>query len=871
MAFETTTSFTGNVYIDGILWGRGLGSASASKWSSPDLSFSFSGSWTSTERAAVTNALDFIESVSGLTFSEQGSGTDLTFNRYSAQDGYLGFGFPPDPIYGTGNTGQVWFNTNYSYYWNDADLQVGGVMFGTVVHEALHALGLGHPHDNAYVLPGVDNSGDPGDFGLNASIYTVMSYIDVGQELADGTPISPNSLASYGFQTLGAFDIAALQYLYGANGSHNGGNNTYVLPDTNEVGTYYQTIWDTGGDDSISYGGSTSVEIDLRAATLDTADGALAGGAVSKADGVYGGFTIANGVVIENAAGGSGNDTLIGNAADNALDGGDGDDLFVGGAGGADTYFGGGGHDVVSYSAAVAGVDIRLSGGTDVYLGIEEWIGSDHADTIRGDALDNLISGGRGNDTLIGGLGNDTLDGGEGFDTVSLAGASAAVVVDLGAGTSGGGDGTDALLRIEGVIGSNFDDTLTGLSGVDTLAGGGGNDILIATTGADIIDGGDGVDVLSYENMAPGVTVDLAAGTSTYDTLVSIENVIGTSGEDSLSGDDGANLLDGGDGYDWILAGAGDDVVRGGNHVDNMWGGDGNDEMYGDDGDDGLSGGNGADILRGGAGADLIFGQDGADFLDGGAGTDHLHGWTGNDILLGGDGLDILHGDQNNDHLEGGAGDDFMYGGTEHDNLFGQGGADQMFGGSGNDSLYGWTGNDTLFGEDGDDVLYGDQNNDGLMGGAGNDRLYGGSEHDQLYGQEGNDLLDGGTGNDQLYGWTGEDTLTGGDGDDTLRGDQNDDTLNGGAGNDILFGGSEDDLFVFADGDGLDRVEDFTAGAGSVDRLDLQAVTSIGDMTELLAASRDEGADTVIDFGGGNEVTLVGVSRASLHEDDFLF
>lgn len=61
------------------------------------------------------------------------------------------------------------------------------------------------------------------------------------------------------------------------------------------------------------------------------------------------------------------------------------------------------------------------------------------------------------------------------------------------------------------------------------------------------------------------------------------------------------------------------------------------------------------------------------------------------------------------------------------------------------------------------------------------------------------------------------------------------------------------------------------AGAGSDDRLDLSGVTTIDDMAELLDASSQKGADTIIDTGAGGEITLIGVNRASLHDDDFLF
>ena len=95
--------------------------------------------------------------------------------------------------------------------------------------------------------------------------------------------------------------------------------------------------------------------------------------------------------------------------------------------------------------------------------------------------------------------------------------------------------------------------------------------------------------------------------------------------------------------------------------------------------------------------------------------------------------------------------------------------------------------------------------------------------------------------------------------------------LDGGTGQDILTGDAGDDLFVFSDGQGRDRIEDFQAGAGSDDQLDLRNVTSINDMAELLAASTQDGSDTVINLGGGNEVTLVGVNRTDLHVDDFVF
>jgi serralysin len=108
-----------------------------------------------------------------------------------------------------------------------------------------------------------------------------------------------------------AFDVAAIQDKYGVNEEWATGNDTYVLKDVNEAGTFYSCIWDAGGSaDAITYSGARNANIDLRPATLEYEFGG--GGWISYAFGIFGGFTIANGVTIENASSGSGNDTLTG-------------------------------------------------------------------------------------------------------------------------------------------------------------------------------------------------------------------------------------------------------------------------------------------------------------------------------------------------------------------------------------------------------------------------------------------------------------------------------------------------------------------------------------------------------------------------------
>jgi len=234
------------------------------------------------------------------------------------------------------------FNPNTASW---ANLAFGGDGFNTILHEMGHALGLAHPHDggseqDATTFPGVNDSSDLGSYGLNQSIWTIMSY-------NPGWNGAPSTL-SYGCQGgLGAFDIAVLQLLYGVNTTTATGNNTYVLPKRNEAGTGWSCIWDAGGTDTISGTTATNgVRIDLRAATL-VANDPHAGGFVSWQSKVGGGFTIAYGVIIENAYGGSYADKLHGNAAANLLRGNAGADTLYG-AGGNDKLQGGAGNDVLS-------------------------------------------------------------------------------------------------------------------------------------------------------------------------------------------------------------------------------------------------------------------------------------------------------------------------------------------------------------------------------------------------------------------------------------------------------------------------------------------------------------------------------------------
>ena len=226
-----------------------------------------------------------------------------------------------------------------------------------------------------------------------------------------------------------------------------------------------------------------------------------------------------------NATGSAGDNSITGSSGNDILSGGGGNDTFKGGAG-DDLIDGGAGSDRLDYSDATAGINFTVNQGTnfgtfwstgvlpglgtDSYMNIEGVFGTNFADTLTGSGLNDILRGGGGNDSIFGGNGfdvirggegNDTIDGGGGGDNISFSDSTTAgvginftlvrgsldTVVDL----TSIGLGTDTYRNIEGVIGTNFADTLTGSSVNDSLDGGG-----VTDTGDDTLFGGLGDDTL---------------------------------------------------------------------------------------------------------------------------------------------------------------------------------------------------------------------------------------------------------------------------------------------------------------------------------------------------------------------------------------
>jgi hypothetical protein len=287
----------------------------------------------------------------------------------------------------------------------------------------------------------------------------------------------------------------------------------------------------------------------------------------------------------------------------------------------------------------------------------------------------------------------DTLDGKGGFDTLTFKGTTTGgVAVDLVAGNGSAGDAAgDTYTSFEKVIGSNFNDTLTGGAG-HVLVGGAGNDTYVVSATSTVIDeSGGGYDqvysTVTY-TLSPGIENLFASGENPIDLTGNESNnlIVGNGAGNRLTGNGGHDTLNGAGGGDVLIGGAGNDALNGGDGDDILDGGTDNDVLDGGVGNDNLAGGSGDDNLQGGDGNDALGGGDGNDVLNGGAGNDTLDGGAGHDVLDGGAGADSISGADGNDVLRGGGENDTLNGGVGDDAIDGGAGADAMDGGAGNDS-----------------------------------------------------------------------------------------------------------------------------------------------------------------------------------------
>ncbi len=515
--------------------------------------------WNAYERGLLSTALQSFQNIINVKFSFTDQITASTLRLIAGafppeqeegpEDAGLGVFGPP----GTGvDAGLGGFNTAADVWSNTAGgpMDVGGIGYVTLIHELGHALGLAHPHDDgggSTIFPGVTAAhGSLGQFNLNQGIYTMMSYNDGWQTAPQGAP--PGNNFGYEFTPM-AFDIAVLQQKYGANMSYRTGDDTYVLPGSNGAGTGYSCIWDAGGNDALAYDGNGNAVLDLRPATLQWAPGG--GGYVSYVQGIFGGYTIAHGVTIENAFGGAGNDLLQGNDAGDLLDG----------NGGSNTIIGGLGNDTV----VSAGNDLIEPG-----AGANEvWLGAGTT-TVNSTGADTVFAGAGAATVSLNGLNAGLAFGGSGRLTYLNDRGSATVVGGSGQVTAFGGSGRLEAWGADGLLvgGSAGGNILLGGENAATLAGGGNNDVLVAggaantllaaSTGNTTLVGGAGRSLF-----AAGAGSDVVVLENGTDTVFG-----GSSGETAVFGGSGKALVVGGAGGLFVQAGPGATNVFAGNGPD---------------------------------------------------------------------------------------------------------------------------------------------------------------------------------------------------------------------------------------------------------------------------------------------------------------
>jgi Ca2+-binding RTX toxin-like protein len=396
----------------------------------------------------------------------------------------------------------------------------------------------------------------------------------------------------------------------------NFGDDTYYVDNVGDTLVEYQAA---DGYDRVY----SSVTFTLSAYLDDmwlTGSSAINGTGNASSNRLYGN-TAAN-----TLSGNGGNDTLYGRDGNDTLNGGEGNDKLIGGAG-ADSLIGGNGTDRAYYNDSTAGLTVDLANAAnntgiaagDTFNSIEELYGSDYNDVLRGNSGGNTIwgsggadtvygrdgndtlNGGDGNDKLIGGAGADALIGGNGTDRAYYNDSAAGLTVDLAnAANNTGIAAGDTFSSVESLYGSNYDDVLRGDAGANTIWGSGGNDTLYGRDGNDTLDGGDGNDKLlggagadaliggngtdraQYNDAGSGVAADLASpsnnlGIAAGDTYSSIEDLYGSSYDDTLSGDDKGNRIWGSNGSDTIFGRGGNDTLYGGLGADDLRGGTGND------------------------------------------------------------------------------------------------------------------------------------------------------------------------------------------------------------------------------------------------------------------------------------------------------
>jgi hypothetical protein len=354
-----------------------------SRWTTQTITFAFptSGEWVSTyfdisgfspfnsaQQTAARQTIKLWDDLIAPNFVETSNAQQANIKYSNTTGDFYAFATYPGDFPSHGN---VWMNSDENSLINPTSGQLGYMVF---LHETGHAIGLRHP-GNYDASIGATTYENDAIYRQDSHQYSVMSYFNASETGSDW--VASDGIEYYA-QTPMLHDILAIQAMYGASTTTRTGNTTYGFNSSADVSVFnfafnrhpIVTIYDSSGIDTLDLSGwNTSCSINLTP------------GSFSSADQMTNNIAIAFSCIIENARGGGGSDSIIGNEGDNLVEGLGGSDTLSGGLG-SDSLIGGSGWDTAVYGVAstAAAWSLNADGTWTINAGVE---GSDRLNGIE--------------------------------------------------------------------------------------------------------------------------------------------------------------------------------------------------------------------------------------------------------------------------------------------------------------------------------------------------------------------------------------------------------------------------------------------------------------------------------------------------------